>query len=63
MAIFDEEAPKKKALHELGEDLAKLSRDELFERIVLLKREISRLEEAITSKEASAAAAAAFFKS
>ena len=25
MAIFDEEAPRKKAAHEIGEDLAKLS--------------------------------------
>lgn len=62
MAIFDEEAPKKKKAHEIGEDLAKLSLDELAERIDLLKAEIVRIEGAIKTKQASADAAASFFK-
>ena len=62
MAIFEEEAPKKKKLHEIGEDLAALSVDELGERIALLKAEILRLEEAIRLKRASADVAQTFFK-
>jgi uncharacterized small protein (DUF1192 family) len=62
MAIFDEEAPKKKAAHELGEDLSKLSLDELALRIDLLKAEIGRIEEAAEAKRASADVAASFFK-
>ena len=45
--MFEEEAPKKKAVHVLGEDLATLSIAELEERIGLLKTEIARLEESI----------------
>jgi uncharacterized small protein (DUF1192 family) len=62
MAIFDEEAPKKKAVHEIGEDLSKLSLDELAERIEMLKAEIERIEEAAAAKKASADVAASFFK-
>ncbi len=63
MPLFDEEAPKKKkAGHELGEDLATLSLAELEERIGLLKTEIDRIEAAIRSKRASADVAASFFK-
>lgn len=62
MPILDEEAPKKKKAHEIGEDLATLSLDELNERIELLKGEIKRLEDAIGAKRASAAAADTFFR-
>ncbi|HET7715537.1 MAG TPA: DUF1192 domain-containing protein [Bauldia sp.] len=63
MAIPDEEpAPKKKKVHEIGEDLAPLSLGELDGRIESLKNEIRRIEEAIKSKRATAAAADAFFK-
>ncbi|MFN3891661.1 MAG: DUF1192 domain-containing protein [Beijerinckiaceae bacterium] len=55
--------PKKKIAHEIGENLDTLSADELTERIGLLQAEIERLESARASKEASRAAAAAFFKS
>jgi uncharacterized small protein (DUF1192 family) len=60
---MDEEAlrPKKK-VHELGEDLALLSVGELRERVDALQAEIARLEEAISSKEASKSAADTFFK-
>ena len=62
MPILDEELPKKKKAHEIGEDLAALSLEELDERIALLKGEIVRIEEAIKSKRASAEAADSFFK-
>ena len=55
--------PKKKTIHEVGENLDAFSVDELCERIALLKEEIARLEVARDAKEASRAAAAAFFKS
>ena len=63
MAIGDDEdAPKKKLKHEIGEDLSALSLDELAERIALLKDEIARIEAAISAKKASADVAASFFK-
>ena len=55
--------PRKKASHEVGQTLDLLSVDELGERIALLRAEIERLETARAAKEASRAAAAAFFKS
>jgi uncharacterized small protein (DUF1192 family) len=63
MPLFDEDdRPKKKLAHEIGEDLAKLSLDELAARIDLLKAEIARLEAAADAKRASAETAATFFK-
>ena len=62
MRVLDEELPKKKKPHEIGEELAALSLDELDERIELLRGEILRIEAAIKSKRASATAADAFFK-
>ncbi len=62
MAAFDDEAPKKKLVHEIGEDLSKLSIEELGERIEVLKAEISRIEAALNAKRASADAAETFFK-
>ena len=44
MSMFDEEAPRKKRVHEIGQDLSLLSVDELSERIEQLKEEIGRLE-------------------
>jgi uncharacterized small protein (DUF1192 family) len=62
MPLFDEEPPKKKKAHELGEDLATLSVDELGARIEILRAEIARLEQALAAKHASAGVAASFFK-
>ena len=62
MVSEDEDRPKKKLKHELGEDLSRLSLDELGERIQLLRDEIGRIEGAIATKRASAEAAASFFK-
>ena len=61
-AIDPDDLPKKKIIHELGQELALLSVGELGERIGLLKEEIARLEAEMTSKRASQSAAAAFFK-
>ena len=63
MAVSDDEdAPKKKRKHEVGEDLAALSLEELAERIALLRQEIARIEAAMAAKRASAEVAASFFK-
>ena len=58
----DEERPKKKLVHEIGQDLALLSVEELRERISLLKDEIARLETAVAAKQASRTTADQFFK-
>ena len=58
----DNDRPKKKIVHEIGQDLALLSVNELGERIALLKDEITRLEAAIASKQASRSVADTFFK-
>jgi uncharacterized small protein (DUF1192 family) len=63
MAIEDDDKPRKKVSHEIGQDLALLSVEELSERIALLTSEIERLQAAITRKRASKDAAASFFKS
>jgi len=55
MAVFDDDdKPKKKVTHEIGQDLALLSVDELAE--------INRLEADMASKRAKRAAADQFFK-
>jgi len=61
-AIDPDELPKKKIVHELGQDLALLSVGELSERVNLLKEEIARLESEIKRKQASKSAADLFFK-
>jgi uncharacterized small protein (DUF1192 family) len=61
-AIEDEDKPKKKLVHEIRQDLALLSIEELSERIALLTGEIERLEAARAKKQASRTAADQFFK-
>jgi uncharacterized small protein (DUF1192 family) len=61
-AIDPDELPKKKIVHEMGQDLALLSVGELADRIALLKEEIGRLEAEMTRKHASKSAADTFFK-
>lgn len=58
----EDSVPRKKVVHEIGQDLALLSVEELGERIQALKDEITRLEQARTSKMASRQAADTFFK-
>ncbi len=62
MAIFDDEPVKPKRVHEIGQDLSRLSAAELAERIAQLKAEIARLETELSSKGASRTAAESFFK-
>lgn len=62
MATEDDDRPRKKISHEIGQDLSLLSVEELNERVALLTSEIARLEEAATKKRASRNAADSFFK-
>jgi len=63
MPAFDEDdRPKKKITHEIGQDLTLLSVKELNERIALMQEEISRLEADIARKQAVRSAADQFFK-
>jgi uncharacterized small protein (DUF1192 family) len=61
-AIDRDELPKKKIIHEMGQELSLLSVGELSERIGLLKEEIARLEAEMARKRASKSAADTFFK-
>ena len=63
MAIEDDDKPRKKVTHEIGQDLSLLSVEELTERIALMTSEIERLQVAMTKKRASKDAADRFFKS
>ena len=63
MAANDEDdRPKKKIVHEIGQDLTLLSVGELTERIALLNDEIARLEANMAAKRVSKSAADQFFK-
>ncbi|KZD22416.1 MULTISPECIES: DUF1192 domain-containing protein [Nitrobacteraceae] len=63
MAIDDDDKPKKKVSHEIGQDLSLLSVEELADRIALLNGEITRLQSSMTLKRATRDAADRFFKS
>ena len=60
--IDDDDKPKKKVVHEIGQDLSLLSVEELAARVALLREEISRLEADMAGKHASRSAADQFFK-
>jgi uncharacterized small protein (DUF1192 family) len=59
----EDDKPRKKITHEIGQDLSLLSVEELAERIALMTSEIERLQAAMTKKRASRDAANSFFKS
>jgi uncharacterized small protein (DUF1192 family) len=61
-AIDDDDKPKKKIAHEIGQDLSLLSVIELSQRVQLLHDEINRLEADMAQKRASRSAADQFFK-
>ncbi|HEY2246798.1 MAG TPA: DUF1192 family protein, partial [Bradyrhizobium sp.] len=46
MPMDDDDRPRKKITHEIGQDLSLLSLEELNERIALLNAEAERLREA-----------------
>lgn len=65
MAVFDDEPgapPAKRVAHEVGQDLSRLSVDELNQRVAALREEIARIEREIASKSAQRQAADLFFK-
>lgn len=62
MSLFEDDRPKKKTSHEIGADLSMLDIDELKLRVGILKVEIERLEEEITSKSSSRNAAEGLFR-
>jgi uncharacterized small protein (DUF1192 family) len=62
MATLDDDKPRKKIAHEIGQDLSLLSVEELGERIALLNAEVERLQAAQTMKRATRDAADRFFK-
>jgi uncharacterized small protein (DUF1192 family) len=59
----EDDKPKKKFTHEIGQELSALSVFELKERIEILKAEIVRLEAAAAAKGSAKSAADSFFKS
>ena len=61
-AIDEDDRPKKKIAHEIGQDLTLLSVEELAARVQLLHDEISRIEADMAQKRASRSAADQFFK-
>ena len=61
-AIEEDDRPKKKISHEIGQDLYLLSAAELSDRIALLKTEIARLEADMEKKNSSRNVADQFFK-
>jgi uncharacterized small protein (DUF1192 family) len=62
MSMLDDDRPKKKVAHEIGQDLTLLSVAELGDRIALLREEIARLEADIVKKQSSRQTADQFFK-
>ena len=61
-AIDEDDRPKKKIAHEIGQDLTLLSVEELAARVQLLHDEIGRIEADMAQKRASRSAADQFFK-
>jgi len=63
MPVEDDDRPRKKVSHEIGQDLSLLSVEELNERIALLSSEVERIKEVVAKKRASRDAANNVFKS
>jgi uncharacterized small protein (DUF1192 family) len=61
-ATDDDDRPKKKIAHEIGQDLGLLSVEELGHRVQLMRDEIARLEADMAQKRSKRAAADQFFK-
>ncbi|UYO40632.1 DUF1192 domain-containing protein [Rhodopseudomonas palustris] len=63
MALEEDDKPRTKTSHDIGQDLSLLSVEELSGRIALLQAEIARLETALTMKRATREAADRIFNS
>ena len=63
MAIDDDDKPRKKITHEIGQDLSLLSVEDVEGRVDLLSTEIERLKADTAKKRSSRDAANSFFKS
>jgi uncharacterized small protein (DUF1192 family) len=62
MTLFEDDRPKRKTSHEIGQDISLLSVMDLDDRIDLLKVEIARLETDKIQKHHSKNAAQALFR-
>jgi uncharacterized small protein (DUF1192 family) len=62
VAFIDEEPLKRARAHEIGQDLSLLSVEELQTRIGVLTEEITRIEQELSQKGATKAAADALFR-
>lgn len=60
--MFDDEPVKKPLTHEVGMPIDTMSVDELGKRIVLLRAEIARLEQAIAARQQSRSQAESLFR-
>jgi uncharacterized small protein (DUF1192 family) len=63
MAAEDDDKPRRKITHEIGQDLSLLSVEDVEARIGMLAAEIERLTADMAKKRASRDAANSFFKS
>jgi uncharacterized small protein (DUF1192 family) len=63
VSISDDDKPRPKPKHDIGQDLSLLSVEDIEARIALLVSEIERLKADAVKKRASKDAANAFFKS
>ena len=62
MVFVDDDRPKKRPAHEIGQDISLLSVGDLEVRIQILSDEIARLRAALEARHASRDAAASVFK-
>ncbi len=62
MTFLDDDRPKKKLAHEIGQDVSLVSVAELEERIALLEAEVGRLRTEVGKRNASRSIADAVFK-
>lgn len=62
MVFVDDDRPRKKPTHEIGQDLSLLSVGDLEDRIGILEAEIVRLREALQARHRTRSAADSVFK-
>lgn len=62
MVFLDDDRPRKKPSHEIGQDLSLLSVGDLEDRIGILEAEIVRLREALQARHHTRSAADSVFK-